>query len=59
MSLIDDKSLNVKVVAAEALYGLGEKDAAVKTLSEVIVEGDEFESVVGRHFPQYIGKFPK
>ncbi len=44
LKLLDDSSINVKVVAAEALYGLGEQNVAIETLSEVILEGDQFGS---------------
>jgi len=43
MNLLNDNSNNVKVVAAEAVYGLGEKDAAIGALSDVILEGEQFD----------------
>lgn len=44
LRLLKDPSLNVRVVAAEALYGLGERQLAIEALSEVILKGDQFSS---------------
>ncbi|MDD4144731.1 MAG: sulfatase-like hydrolase/transferase [Prolixibacteraceae bacterium] len=41
-SALNDNSANVVTVAAEALYKLGEKEAAVKALADVLKDPNEF-----------------
>jgi hypothetical protein len=42
IKILDDESANVVIVAAEALYNLGEKDAAVEALASILKKPDEF-----------------
>ncbi len=39
---LSDKSNNVRIVSAEALYNMGEKQLAITGLSEVLNSGDQF-----------------
>ena len=43
--LTSDDSYDVRSVAAEALYHLGEKETAFKVLTEVLLEGNQMEQV--------------
>ena len=52
--LLQDESLDVRVVAAEALSYLGEKDAALTTVTEVIRTGNTYESLAALNTLEYL-----
>lgn len=52
--LLDDPSLDVRVVAAEAIAHLGDVDQAVATLAEVLRRGNTYEILAAQNATEYL-----
>ena len=54
LPLLQDDSNDVRVVAAEALAYLGEKQAALDTVTEVVKNGNQYESLAALNILEYL-----